>query len=1349
MASRGGSKPGRESKGEKGNKDLAVTAAAIDAAMETPLLAEEEEDELEMAKAWKAVEAVRVSADLPAAAKQLITLLRRVDQNGRLYAGPAVKDAIRRYEQCWLRMAYGQTDDVMRTLQPPLDVQWVWLVHRLNPVRVSCSSLLPFLCHQITCSLLAATTAGRAVGVARAPPQPRTCLLLLPPSFLVPPNHMLFARCNHCWTCSGCGLCTASTPYVSPAPPSFLSCATKSHALCSLQPLLDVQWVWLVHRLNPVRVSCSSLLPFLCHQITCSLLAATTAGRAVGVACAPPQPRTCLLLLPPSFLVPPNHMLFARCNHCWTCSGCGSCTASTRYVLRAPRSPRAFSRSASLSRLFPPPRFYMPLAGKASVHPPSLHAPSTPPALLSQEAYAEDCSTILGRLLDGAIFDPDDDDVGSESARGEAAATAACRALWEELFPLEPYDPPALAAPAVAAPAAGDDDVAGAAGAGEERDEGSGAAEGDGAAATADDAAAAAGDGGGDGAERQGNGAAAAPDAAAAAVVPPALPPSLPSELTYDLEAAIARQSSFFYQVDRPWMLERQYLQGSLQRYRMFLNLVMLNRGAFLTPTYDIDLLWHAHMMCVAAYTKDSDWLLSRLLGHDDSDAMPVAAATAAASSTSNTIDSNTRKRLEWAYRATAQLWDRTYGSPFDRAGAMFRGPAPVPIPPPPLVAPRRVLPLEGGEGEFTVAELNAGRGLEPRMTVEVDFMVWGLLNFHPDKPENLFLMIRTKRAAHDFSLRTRSLPARPGCRPPAWRQRWALEAEVATGGLQFELRAESGTFWGGLWGPRLVGSGGITWEEVLSRPALLVDRQVALAPVDLLTAVGIRGEADGGAGGTGGGGGNKAAGGSGGADGSGGGGGTGGGAGALVVSGGGGKASELPRVHVAVSLTPPTAAPYLLRTVFMRGTDDNGSMICEEIAVQRDFRPQVGEGARWVGEVWVRAHVSTGDGDCARDNHEDKEAALFLLSTLVFWFSHLPPLHPFSPISTGGGGCAWGTTTRTRSALPYTSSLSPISCSLTFLRPHPFFPHQYGRWGSRTVYNHEDKEVFVIRKRVAKGTWHARYRPIPVEPKEKVILLHQGGWRYIETDPVPLPEPEPPHLRVGVVRGPVVAQAVPQASDDYDQIQRFCLLDCLPNGRTATVTIERRRDATIFIQGIQLTLEEEGNSRVLLLPGRHHKYKVPGAPSVEDLGFATLIRFPPDAPHGRATALLNWKGAAMEVAPDESVPLVLLLCTCLSEAINDMAGINRVRRFRRLPLADPDPANHWGALSISRDTVGGAAAAAAAKNGEEEFSFSSVEMSRQKWWNRRPLRFAVGAGSCGAGACGPSCTGPVDIFSG
>ncbi|GJP59388.1 hypothetical protein CLOP_g11709 [Closterium sp. NIES-67] len=981
MASRaaGGGKPGRESKGEKGNKELAVTAAALDAAMETPLLAEEEEDELEMAKAWKAVEAVRVSVDLPAAAKQLMTLLRRVDQHGRLYAGQAVKDAIRRYEQCWLRMAYGQPDDVMRTLQPPLDVQWVWLVHRLNP-----------------------------------------------------------------------------------------------------------------------------------------------------------------------------------------------------------------------------------------------------------EAYAEDCDTILGRLLDGSIFDPDDDDVGSESARGEAAAVAACRALWEELFPLEPYDAPGPTAAAAAAAAAdtGNADADGGGsgeGVGEERGEGSEAREGEGA--TTGDADAVDG-------TRQGNGATGAPaqssptaaaaaaaaaaapapqssptatNAAAAAVVPPALPPSLPSELSYDLEAAVARQSSFFFQVDRPWMLARQYLQGSLQRYRMFLNLVMLNRGAFLTPTYDIDLLWHAHMMCTAAYTKDTDWLLNRLLGHDDSDAMPVAAAAAAAASSTNTIDSNTRKRLEWAYRATAQLWDRTYGSPFDRAGAMFRGPAPVPLNPPPVVAPRRVLPLEGGEGEFTIAELNAGRGLEPRMTVEVDFMVWSLLNFHATNPENLFLLIRTKRAAHDFSLRTRSLPARPGCRPPAWRQRWALEAELATAGLHFELRAESGTFWGGLWGPRLVGSGGITWGEVLSRPALLVDRQVVLAPVDLLTAWG-RG-------------------------------------GALVVSGGGGRASELPRVHVAVSLTPPTPAPYLLRTVFMRGTDDNGSMICEEIAIQRDFKPQ------------------------------------------------------------------------------------------------------YGRWGSRTVYNHEDKEVFVIRKRVAKGTWHARYRPVPVEPKEKVILLHQGGWRYIETDPVPLPEPEPPHLRVGVVRGPVVAQAVPQPSDDYDSIQRFCLLDCLPNGRTATVTIERRRDSTIFVQGIQLTLEEEGNSRVLLLPGRQHKYKVPGAPSVEDLGFATLIRFPPDAPHGRATALLNWKGAAMEVAPDESVPLVLLLCTCLSEAINDMAGINRVRRFRRLPLADPDPANHWGALSISRDMASGAAAAA--KSGEEEFSFSSVEMSRQKWWNRRPLRFAIGAGSCGAGACGPSCTGPVDIFSG
>jgi len=53
----------------------------------------------------------------------------------------------------------------------------------------------------------------------------------------------------------------------------------------------------------------------------------------------------------------------------------------------------------------------------------------------------------------------------------------------------------------------------------------------------------------------------------------------------------------------------------------------------------------------------------------------------------------------------------------------------------------------------------------------------------------------------------------------------------------------------------------------------------------------------------------------------------------------------------------------------------------------------------------------------------------------------------------------------------------------------------------------------------------------------------------------------------------------------------------------------------------------------VILKPGRHLEYEVePGAQAVEELSYVTVIRFTPDAPKGKATALLSWRGAAVEV---------------------------------------------------------------------------------------------------------------------
>ncbi len=47
---------------------------------------------------------------------------------------------------------------------------------------------------------------------------------------------------------------------------------------------------------------------------------------------------------------------------------------------------------------------------------------------------------------------------------------------------------------------------------------------------------------------------------------------------------------------------------------------VLCSREAFLTPTYDIDLVWHAHQLCPMAYKTDMTKILGYVLNHDDTD---------------------------------------------------------------------------------------------------------------------------------------------------------------------------------------------------------------------------------------------------------------------------------------------------------------------------------------------------------------------------------------------------------------------------------------------------------------------------------------------------------------------------------------------------------------------------------------------------------------------------------------------------------------------------------------------------------------------------------------------------------
>nr|DAD40855.1 TPA_asm: hypothetical protein HUJ06_015178 [Nelumbo nucifera] len=93
----------------------------------------EKEQELEWLEAQKIV----ISEDLIAAAKQQLQFLAMVDRNRCLYDGPVLYYAIYRYKACWLPLLAKQDESWISEgpLVVPLDCEWIWHCHRLNPVQ--------------------------------------------------------------------------------------------------------------------------------------------------------------------------------------------------------------------------------------------------------------------------------------------------------------------------------------------------------------------------------------------------------------------------------------------------------------------------------------------------------------------------------------------------------------------------------------------------------------------------------------------------------------------------------------------------------------------------------------------------------------------------------------------------------------------------------------------------------------------------------------------------------------------------------------------------------------------------------------------------------------------------------------------------------------------------------------------------------------------------------------------------------------------------------------------------------------------------------------------------------------
>eukprot|EP00258_Populus_trichocarpa_P023904 XP_024439923.1 uncharacterized protein LOC7478923 isoform X4 [Populus trichocarpa] len=81
------------------------------------------------------VETVRLSVDLVSASRKNLGLLRTVSESPWLHERATILEAIRRYDELWMPLI----SDLMEgssppMVLPPLDVEWVWFCHTLNPV---------------------------------------------------------------------------------------------------------------------------------------------------------------------------------------------------------------------------------------------------------------------------------------------------------------------------------------------------------------------------------------------------------------------------------------------------------------------------------------------------------------------------------------------------------------------------------------------------------------------------------------------------------------------------------------------------------------------------------------------------------------------------------------------------------------------------------------------------------------------------------------------------------------------------------------------------------------------------------------------------------------------------------------------------------------------------------------------------------------------------------------------------------------------------------------------------------------------------------------------------------------
>ena len=131
----------------------------------------------------------------------------------------------------------------------------------------------------------------------------------------------------------------------------------------------------------------------------------------------------------------------------------------------------------------------------------------------------------------------------------------------------------------------------------------------------------------------------------------------------FDLVGSARRQATFLWQVSGEPYTSDSFLESGRDNYEKFLKLTIPAKqlNIILVPTYQIDLMWHTHMLSsIEDYNNDCIRLVNSTMYHDDS-----------------IDDREDGGILDVSYAATEKLWVSVYNTEYNVKGGMYRGEPP------------------------------------------------------------------------------------------------------------------------------------------------------------------------------------------------------------------------------------------------------------------------------------------------------------------------------------------------------------------------------------------------------------------------------------------------------------------------------------------------------------------------------------------------------------------------------------------------------------------------------------------------------------------------------------------------